>query len=62
MNTKLLIPVRQEALSPAQYLETVKADRQNIEKVVFVPPALGDGTFGKFLVTYRFMPLRHARV
>lgn len=53
-----LVPVRQETMNPAQYLEAVKTDRSNIEQVRFIPPKLGDGTFGKFVVTYRFMKLR----
>ena len=55
---KTLVPVRQEIMNPAQYLEAVKTDRSNIEQVRFIPPTLGDGSFGKFVVTYRFMKLR----
>jgi hypothetical protein len=61
MNTTTLMPVKQEVLSPQQYLESVKADRQNIERAIFIPPVIGDGTFGKFVVTYRFMTLRPVR-
>jgi hypothetical protein len=54
----LLTPVRQVILTPAQYLEVIKQDRQNIAHARFVPPVIGESGFGKIVVTYRFLPLR----
>lgn len=48
------MPVKKEQISAEDYLGLIKLDRSNIERTDFIPPKLGDGTFGKFEVTYRF--------
>ena len=46
-------PVRRERLSPAEFLEALNSDRDNIESSHFVAPQLGDDHFGYFEVEYR---------
>ena len=58
--SNIFIPVKTERISPSEYLLAVKSERANIEKSTFIPPKLGDGSFGKFEVTYRFAKLRPA--
>jgi len=52
--------VKEERLSANQFVVAAKSDRSNIERVVFVPPKIGDGTFGEFLVTYKFSKLKRS--
>lgn len=56
------IPIKQEIVSAKQFLENVRSDRGNIESVKFIAPRLGDGSFGKYLVTYRFSKLARANI
>lgn len=47
-----LEPVHRERLSPAEFLQTVQSDRDNIKSTTFVTPRLGDNHFGYFEVEY----------
>lgn len=54
------IPKKVEALTASQFLSQIKSDRSNIESVKYVAPKIGDGTFGEFVVTYKFAKLTPA--
>ncbi len=49
------IPKKQRYLSAKQYLKDVEKNQvtNNIEQVTFIPPTIGKGGFGKFLVKYK---------
>ena len=46
-----LVPVTRESLTPAEFLK-VEKKKDAIKSVRFVPPRIGDGTFGRFDVEY----------
>lgn len=50
---KRLIPVRRETVSPRVFLRLVADEPDAIRESHFLPPKLGDGTFGAVSVTYR---------
>jgi hypothetical protein len=59
MNQNILLrPIKTERLTPDQFIKTVETSK-NIEKSRFIPPKIGDGTFGAFEVTYRFAELKN---
>jgi hypothetical protein len=47
-----LEPTRKERMTPAQFLQTLRADDDNIRSSSFVAPRLGDDHFGYFEVEY----------
>lgn len=49
------IPTKVRTLSPKQYLAEVKKNSvvNNIDSVKFIPPQIGKGGFGQFLVHYK---------
>lgn len=49
------IPTKTRTLSPKQYLAEVKKNSvvNNIDSVKFIPPQIGKGGFGQFLVQYK---------
>lgn len=51
-------PVRSEILSPEEYLKVAKSDSNTIKRSRFIPPRIGDRTFGKVEVTYKHPRLR----
>lgn len=55
---QIRIPVKQRYLSPQEYLKDFRRNQavNNIEEVKFVPPQIGKGGFGQFLVKYK-MPV-----
>ncbi len=57
MNAIFLKPVKTERLTPNEFIKLFDAPN-NIEKSRFIPPKIGDGTFGSFEVTYRFAELK----
>ncbi|TYG33560.1 hypothetical protein FW755_11595 [Lonepinella koalarum] len=59
---QIMTPVKQRYLSPQAYVKDMKNNQQadNIEQVQFIPPQIGQGGFGKFLVKYK-MPILVAR-
>lgn len=50
----VLRPVEEEYIDPKDYLAMSEQDRAKIEFTRIVPSKLGDGTFGKILVKYRY--------
>lgn len=49
------IPTKQRYLSPQEYLKEIQRNQihNNIEKVKFIPPKIGQAGFGQFLVQYK---------
>lgn len=49
---------RERYLSPKEYVKELQINQvhNNIEQVKFIPPQIGKGGFGKFLVKYK-MPV-----
>lgn len=55
---KPFVPVKHEAVSAKDYLKIIRSSGiSNIKHVRFVPPQLGSGTFGSFVLEYRDMKL-----
>ncbi|MEQ5178932.1 MULTISPECIES: hypothetical protein [Proteus] len=50
---KVLEPIKSKKVSPSEYLEIIQSHTDNIERVEYVAPKLGDNNFGAFKVTYR---------
>lgn len=48
-----LEPIRRERLGPADFLDVLESDSENIQSASFVSPRLGDDHFGYFEVKYR---------
>ncbi len=48
-----LVPVRREIVSPQAFLRLATSEPDAIRESRFLPPKLGDGTFGAVSVTYR---------
>jgi hypothetical protein len=47
-----LEPTQKERMTPAQFLQAVRSDGDNIQSASFVAPHLGDDHFGYFEVEY----------
>ncbi len=52
------IPIFSELLSAKEYQKELVTNRENIEKVKFIPPRIGKRGFGSFKVSYRTAVLR----
>ncbi|MBG5896795.1 hypothetical protein [Providencia stuartii] len=50
---KVFEPVKAKKVSPTEYLEIVQNHTDNIERVEYLAPKIGDDNFGSFKVTYR---------
>jgi hypothetical protein len=55
--TIMFEPVKKELISPQEYKDTA-LHNSNIERAQFIPPKIGDGTFGCFEVVYKTPVLR----
>lgn len=53
-NRLQLEPVREERMGPAEFLEVLESNPDNIKSSSFVAPRLGENHFGYFEVEYRF--------
>ena len=54
-------PVSSERLSPREFLKLKDASPGTIKRSRFVPPRIGDGTFGHVEVIYKHPRLRRDR-
>lgn len=55
---KIYGPVKKEAVSARDYLSLRENESKNIKNARFVPPRIGDGSFGHFEIEYKFPKLR----
>ncbi len=53
MSNDILAPVKRERMTPQDFMIASNEQRGNIAHVKFIPPVIGDRTFGTFDVEYQ---------
>ncbi len=58
-NLNVFIPIKEEVILPDEFIKLVESQRDNIESSKFIPPKIGDSSFGEMSVTYKHPVLKH---
>lgn len=51
--SRVLEPISERFVSPEHVVTISQAQYENIDRIEFSPPRLGDADFGKFKITYK---------